>query len=72
MGIKLVGPFRGRQKPVHIGMYSRQHPDGGRVYSHWNGLFWGQYAQLIEEAFRTRNTPSVYQELKWYGIERQI
>jgi hypothetical protein len=72
MTIKQVGPFKGKQKPIRNGMYKRQHPDGGKVYAHWNGLFWGQYAQLIEQAFRTRDTPSVYQELEWYGLERQI
>jgi hypothetical protein len=70
MNTKSLTPwFPADVKPVRVGVYER---DMGASlcgkYSHWNGQWWGGWANTVESAADNANYGSEVQNKPWRGL----
>jgi hypothetical protein len=64
--------YPGGVKPVHVGVYERQHAKRAyqTAYSYWNGQHWCLLAKNIHEALENKTIRSCWQEIDWRGLAK--
>ena len=68
--MKKIGPFPGDVKPVREGIYQCVYTKSIRLWSYWNGSYWGSMESVPDIAWKYRDFRNGYQDLPWYGIEK--
>lgn len=68
MNTKVTDWFKGKVKPVHIGVYERV--EGATTfYSYWNGTVWGAFGFTPLVAYHYQSCKSNRQDAPWRGLK---
>lgn len=59
--------------PGQEGVYERAHGIRNlvKVYSYWNGDYWGLYTSTVTGAFKAKDDESSFQNMFWRGLKER-